>query len=71
MTDKEIIEYVVKDKEDPHEDEIVDLAAVENEEEGIEFIGILEEAPERERERENKFTRRTDPPFVVVWRLFL
>ena len=32
MTDKEIIEYVVKGKEDPHEDEIADLAAVENEE---------------------------------------
>ena len=46
MTDEEIIEYVVKGKEDPHKNETADLAAVENE--GIEFIGILEEVPERE-----------------------
>ena len=39
MNDEEIIEYVVKGK-------TADLAAVENE--GIEFIGILEEVPERE-----------------------
>ena len=42
MTGDEIIEYVVKGKEDPHEDETTDLAAVENEDEGIEFIGILD-----------------------------
>ena len=46
MTDEEIIEYVFKGKEDLHEDETANLAAVENE--GIEFIGILEEVPERE-----------------------
>ena len=46
MTDEEIIEYVVKFKEDPIEDETVDSAAVKNE--GIGFIGILEEVPERE-----------------------
>ena len=42
MSDEEIIEYAVKlkGKEDHHENETADLAAVENE--GIEFIGILE-----------------------------
>ena len=35
MTDEEIIEYVVKGEEDPHEDETADLGAVENEDEGI------------------------------------
>ena len=40
MTDEEIIEYIVKGKEDPREsieDETADLDAMENE--GIEFIG--------------------------------
>ena len=45
MTDEEISEYVVKGKEDPIEDENVDLDAVKNEDDGIEFIGILEEVP--------------------------
>ena len=49
MTDEEIIEYVVKGKEDPHEKETADLAAVETE--GIEFAGILEEVPERETQK--------------------
>ena len=39
MTDEEIIEYVIKGKEHPHEDETADLAALENE--GTEFVGIL------------------------------
>ena len=47
ITDEDIIEYVVKGKEDLTEDKTADLAAMENEDEGIEFIGILEEAPER------------------------
>ena len=55
MTDEEIIEYVVKGKEDPHKDETSNLAAVENEDEGNALIGILEEVTERE-----VFTRRAD-----------
>ena len=52
MTDEEIIEYVVKGKEDPIEDETVNVAAVKNE--GIEFIGILEEVPERETQKSSQ-----------------
>ena len=51
MTGEEIIEYVVKGKEDPHEDATADLAAVENEDEGIEFIGILKKVPERKKQK--------------------
>ena len=43
MTDEEIIEYVVKGKEDPHENETADLAAV-----------ILEEDPERETQKSSQ-----------------
>ena len=64
MTDEEIIEYVVKGKEDTHEDETADLAAVENVDEGIEFIGLLEEVPERETKKSSQ--KKTDPLFVVV-----
>ena len=47
MTDEEIIEYIVKGKENPIKDDTADLTATENE--GIGFIGILqEEVPERE-----------------------
>ena len=49
ITDEDIIEYVVKGKEDPHEDKTADLAAVENE--VIEIAGILEEVPERVRQK--------------------
>ena len=49
MTDEEIIEYIVKGKENPIVDETADSAAMENEDEGIEFIGILKEVPEREK----------------------
>ena len=52
MTDEEIIEYVVKCKDDPHENETADLAAVENE--GIEYAGILEEVPERETQKSSQ-----------------
>ena len=53
MTDEEIVEYVVKGNKDTHEDETADLAAMENEDEGIEFIiiGILEEVPEQETQK--------------------
>ena len=61
LTDEEIIEYVVNSKDDPSEDKTADLAAVENK--GIEFIGILEEVPERDTV---VFARRANPPFIVV-----
>ena len=47
-----LIEYVVKGNEDPHENETADLAAVDNE--GIELIGILEEVPERETQKSSQ-----------------
>ena len=52
MTDEEIIEYVVKGKEDSNENETADLATVENE--GIELIGILEEVSERETQKSSQ-----------------
>ena len=51
VTDEKIIKYIVKGKENSIEDETADLAAMENEDEGIEFIGILEEVPKRETQK--------------------
>ena len=51
--------------EDPIEDKTADLAAMENENEGIEFISILEEVPDAERETQ-KSSREELIHHVVV-----
>ena len=51
MTDEEIIEYIVEGKENPIVDETADSAAMDKEDEGIEFIGILKKVPERETQK--------------------
>ena len=52
MTDDEIIEHVLQDKDQEQiEDETQDTPAAEDEDIGVEVLGMLEEVPERETEK--------------------